>query len=161
MKGVSNVGAFKVNNSAVIVATAIKEYFVNGTPVEDTINNCDDVFQYQMIAKAGTKYKESYHLVDGEKHPVQRVNRVYATSDERYGKLYKVKSEDDSTAKIDSLPEHCIIDNENAITIDQIDKTFYIDMAQKRVNDFKGIKPEKKTKRRKKWLLQNRMYIRS
>jgi len=150
VKGVSNVGAFKVNNSAVIVATAIKEYFVNGTPVEDTINNCDDVFQYQMIAKAGTKYKESYHLVDGEKHPVQRVNRVYATSDERYGKLYKVKAEDDSTAKIDSLPEHCIIDNENAITIDQIDKTFYIDMAQKRVNDFKGIKPEKKTKRRKK-----------
>lgn len=150
VKGVSNVGAFKVNNSAVIVATAIKEYFVNGTPVEDTINSCDDVFQYQMIAKAGTKYKESYHLVDGEKHPVQRVNRVYATSDERYGKLYKVKSEDDSTAKIDSLPEHCIIDNENAITIDQIDKTFYIEMAQKRVNDFKGIKPEKKTKRRKK-----------
>lgn len=150
VKGVSNVGAFKVNNSAVIVATAIKEYFVNGTPVEDTINNCDDVFQYQMIAKAGTKYKESYHLVDGEKHPVQRVNRVYATSDERYGKLYKVKAEDDSTAKIDSLPEHCIIDNENAITIDQIDKTFYIEMAQKRVNDFKGIKPEKKTKRRKK-----------
>lgn len=150
VKGVSKVGAFKVNNSAVIVATAIKEYFVNGTPVEDTINNCDDVFQYQMIAKAGTKYKESYHLVDGEKHPVQRVNRVYATSDERYGKLYKVKAEDDSTAKIDSLPEHCIIDNENAITIDQIDKTFYIDMAQKRVNDFKGIKPEKKTKRRKK-----------
>ena len=150
VKGVSNVGAFKVNNSAVIIATAIKEYFVNGTPVEDTINNCDDVFQYQMIAKAGTKYKESYHLVDGEKHPVQRVNRVYATSDERYGKLYKVKAEDDSTAKIDSLPEHCIIDNENAITIDQIDKTFYIDMAQKRVNDFKGIKPEKKTRRRKK-----------
>lgn len=150
VKGVSNVGAFKVNNSAVIVATAIKEYFVNGTPVEDTINNCDDVFQYQMIAKAGTKYKESYHLVDGEKYPVQRVNRVYATSDERYGKLYKVKAEDDSTAKIDSLPEHCIIDNENAITIDQIDKTFYIETAQKRVNDFKGIKPEKKTKRRKK-----------
>lgn len=150
VKGVSNVGAFKVNNSAVIVATAIKECFVNGTPVEDTINSCDDVFQYQMIAKAGTKYKESYHLVDGEKHPVQRVNRVYATSDERYGKLYKVKAEDDSTAKIDSLPEHCIIDNENAITIDQIDKTFYIDMAQKRVNDFKGIKPEKKTRRRKK-----------
>lgn len=150
VKGVSNVGAFKVNNSAVIVATAIKEYFVNGTPVENTINNCDDVFQYQMIAKAGTKYKESYHIVDGEKHPVQRVNRVYATSDERYGKLYKVKAEDDSTAKIDSLPEHCIIDNENAITIDQIDKTFYIEMAQKRVNDFKGIKPEKKTKRRKK-----------
>lgn len=150
VKGVSNVGAFKVNNSAVIVATAIKEYFVNGTPVEDTINNCDDVFQYQMIAKAGTKYKESYHLIDGEKHPVQRVNRVYATSDERYGKLYKVKAEDDSTAKIDSLPEHCIIDNENAITIDQIDKTFYIEMAKKRVNDFKGIKPEKKTKRRKK-----------
>ena len=151
VKGIAPAGAFNINNNAVIVATAIKEYFLNRTPVEETIGNCNDVFQYQMIAKAGVKYREAYHLIDGEKEPVQKVNRVYATADERYGKLYKVKAEDDSEAKIDSLPEHCIIDNDNQITMDDIDKTFYIDMAKKRINDFKGIQPEKpKTNRRKK-----------
>ena len=149
VKGVSTKGAFNVNNNCVIVATALKEYFLNGTPVEETINNCDDIFQFQMIAKAGAKYKEAYHLVNGTKVPVQKVNRVYATSDERYGKLYKVKAEDSSEAKIDSLPEHCFIDNNNELCIEQIDRDFYIAMAKKRINDFKGIKPEKKGKKKK------------
>ncbi len=150
VKGISPAGAFNVNNSCVIVATALKEYFVNCTPVEDTINNCNDIFQFQIIAKAGAKYKEAYHLIDGVKHPIQKVNRVYATSDTRYGKIYKVKAENDSEAKIDSLPEHCIIDNDNKLSIADVDKSFYIDMAKKRVDDFKGIKPEKKTRRTKK-----------
>lgn len=150
VKGISTVGAFNINNSCCIVATALKEYFVNGTPVEDTINQCEDIFQFQIIAKAGAKYREAYHVVDGVKEPVQKVNRVYATADEKYGKLFKVKAEDDSTAKIEMLPEHCIIDNDNQLSISDVDKTFYIEMAKKRVNDFKGIKPERKSRRKKK-----------
>ena len=150
VRGISTVGAFNINNNACIVAAAVKEYLVNGVPVEDTINGCNDIFQFQLIAKAGVKYREAYHLVDGEKVPVQKVNRVYATKDERYGKLFKVKAENDSTAKIEMLPEHCIIDNDNHLTIDDVDKTFYIEMAKKRSNDFLGSKPEKKKGGRKK-----------
>lgn len=150
VKGIAKAGAFKVNNDACVVATALREYFVNGTPVEDTINACDDITQFQIIAKAGSKYKESYYMVDGKRESVQKVNRVYATKDTRYGKLYKVKAEDDSEAKIESLPEHCMIDNSNEMDISQVDKTFYIEMAKKRVDDFKGIKPEKPKKARKK-----------
>ena len=150
VRGISTVGAFNINNNACIVAAAVKEYLVNGVPVEDTINGCNDIFQFQLIAKAGVKYREAYHLVDGEKVPVQKVNRVYATKDERYGKLFKVKAENDSTAKIEMLPEHCVIDNDNHLTIDDVDKTFYIEMAKKRINDFLGIKPEKKKGGRKK-----------
>lgn len=149
VKGIAPAGAFNVNNSCVIVAMALKEYFTNGTPVKETIENCNDISQFQIIAKAGAKYREAYHIVDGEKQPVQKVNRVYASKDARYGKLYKVKDEDNSEAKIESLPEHCIIDNDNHLMIEDVDKTFYIDMAQKRVNDFLGIKPEKKTRRKK------------
>lgn len=149
VKGISTVGAFNINNSCCIVATALKEYFVNGTPVEETIENCNDIFQFQIIAKAGAKYKEAYHVVGDRKEPVQKVNRVYATADQRYGKLFKVKAEDESTAKIESLPEHCIIDNDNQLTIADVDKNFYIEMARKRVNDFMGIKPEKKSRRKK------------
>ncbi len=149
VKGIAPAGAFNINNSCVIVATALKEFFVNGTPVEDTINACDDIFQFQIIAKAGAKYREAYHVVDGVKQSVQKVNRVYATADERYGKIFKVKAEDDSEAKIDSLPEHCIIDNDNELSIDEVDRSFYIAMAKKRVDDFKGIKPEKTKKQRR------------
>lgn len=150
VKGIAPAGAFNINNSCVVVATALKEFFVKGIPVEDTINNCEDIFQFQIIAKAGAKYREAYHVVDGVNEPVQKVNRVYATADERYGKIYKVKAEDDSTAKIEMLPEHCIIDNDNQLSITDVDKMFYIEMAKKRVNDFMGIKPEKKTRRKTK-----------
>ena len=128
----------------VIVKKALIEYFVHGTPVEDTINGSTNIFDFQLIAKAGAKYREAYHIVDGEQVPVQRVNRVYATADERYGKLFKVKAETDATAKIEMLPDHCIIDNDNHLSIDDVDRTFYIEMAKKRINDFMGIKPEKK-----------------
>ena len=143
VRGIAPAGAFNINNNATIVAKAIVDYFTKGTEVETTIGECTDIFQFQVIAKAGAKYREAYHLVDGQPQPVQKVNRVYATSDERYGKLFKVKAENDATAKIEMLPEHCIIDNDNHLTIDAVDKTFYIEMARKRINDFLGIKPEK------------------
>ena len=149
VRGIAPAGAFNVNNNATIVAKALVEYFVNGTLPEDTINACDDIFQFQIIAKAGAKDREAYHIVDGEKVPVQKVNRIYATADPRYGKLFKVKAENNSEAKIEMLPEHCIIDNDNHLSITDVDKTFYIDMAKKRINDFMGIKPEKKGRKTK------------
>ena len=150
VRGIAPAGAFNINNNATIVAKAIVDYFVHGTAPEDTINGCNDIFAFQIIAKAGAKYKEAYHIVDGEVKSIQKVNRVYATADKRYGKLFKVKAENDASAKIEMLPEHCIIDNDNHLTIDAVDKTFYIEMARKRINDFLGIKPEKNKKSKEK-----------
>ena len=146
VRGIAPAGAFNVNNNATIVAKAIVDYFTKGTEVETTIGECTDIFQFQLIAKAGSKYKEAYHLVDGKQEPVQKVNRVYASKDFRYGKLYKVKAENDSTAKIESLPEHCIIDNDNKLTIEGVDKSWYIELAKKRINDFLGIQKIKNKK---------------
>lgn len=146
--GISVKGAWAINNTSIIVKKAIAEYFVNGTPVEETVNNSTDIFEFQIIAKAGAKYREAYHMVDGKREKVQKVNRVYATSDERYGKLFKVKAENESTARIEMLPDHCIIDNENKLSLSDVDRTFYIEMAKKRINDFLGIKPERKRRTR-------------
>ena len=146
VRGIAPAGAFNINNNATIVAKAIVEYFVHNIPPEETINGCDDIFAFQLIAKAGSKYREAYHLVDGERESVQKVNRVYATTDKRYGKLYKIKAENDSTAKIEMLPEHCIIDNDNKLTIECVDKSWYIELAKKRINDFLGIKQIKNKK---------------
>lgn len=149
VRGIAPAGAFNINNNATIVAKAIVDYFVNGTEVEITIGECTDIFQFQLIAKAGSKYKEAYHIVDGKEKPIQKVNRVYASKDTRYGKLFKIKAENDSTAKIESLPEHCIIDNDNKLTIENVDKSWYIELAKKRINDFLGIKEIKNKKEKK------------
>lgn len=138
-------GAWNINNTAVVVKKAIVDYFVRGSPPEQTIGNCNNIFEFQFIAKAGSKYREAYHLVDGQPQAIQKVNRVYASRDTRYGTLYKIKSVDDSEAKIESLPKHCIIDNDNRLSITDIDKQFYIDMAYKRIADFLGDQPIKNT----------------
>ncbi len=136
--GMSQVGAFNINNNYPIIKKAIIEYFVNGTPVEKTINNCNDILEFQYIAKASNKYSYCYHIVDGKKVPVQKVNRVYATKDTRYETLYKVHKETGRPAKIEDLPKHCIIDNRNELTIEDIDKEHYIQKAKKMIQDFLG-----------------------
>ena len=118
--GISVKGAWSINNNMVIVKKALINYFTKDIPVEETINNSTNIFDFQIIAKAGTKFREAYHIVDGEKQPVQRVNRVYATKDTRFGKLVKIHAETDSHHNIESLPEHCIIDNDNNLSIDDI-----------------------------------------
>ena len=146
--GISVKGAWAINNTAVIIKKAIVEYFVHDTPVEDTIGNSTTIADFQIIAKAGSKYREAFQIVDGERVPVQKVNRVYATKDERYGMIYKVKAENGQVAKIEMLPEHCLIDNTDITdpshtTTADIDKDWYIALAHKRINDYMGVKPQK------------------
>jgi len=136
--GISQAGAFNINNNYTIIKKAIIEYFVNGTSVEETINNCNDILEFQYIAKASNKYSHCYHIIDGKKVSVQKVNRVYATKDTHYGTLYKVHKETGRPAKIEDLPQHCIIDNRNELTIEDIDKEHYIQKAKKMIQDFLG-----------------------
>lgn len=159
--GISEKGAWGINNNMVIVKKALIEYFVNGTPIEDTINNCKDILDFQIIAKAGAKYSGAYQIVNGKEVPVQKVNRVYSNKDTCYGTIIKVKAIDGSKAKIENLPEHCIIDNENQLTIDDIDKEFYINLAKKRLNDFTGeeIEEEEKMATKKATEVEEKMAI--
>lgn len=142
-------GDFK-NKSMVILHKALVNYFMNKTPVEQTINDATEVSEFQMIAKTGSTYNHAVHVIDGKDVIVQKTNRVYASNNERFGTLYKIKS-NGRRDKIASLPDHCITDNEGNISIDQIDKQFYIDLALKRINDYLGNKkgrrkmPAKKT----------------
>lgn len=134
--GMSAVGAWNINNNYTIVKKAIIDYFVKGRPVEETINSCNDILEFQYIAKASSKYTHCYHIVNDKKVLVQKVNRVYATKDKRYGTLYKVHKETGRPAKIEDLPKHCIIDNRNELTIEDIDKEHYIQKAKKMIQDF-------------------------
>lgn len=127
-----------VKNSFIIIQKALVEFFKSGTPIEETIMNCNDIRQFQIIAKTGSTFLGSYHWVNGRPVEVQRVNRVYASSDTRYGTIKKRKIVDGKERfdSIADLPEHCIIDNANELTIDDIDKSWYIGLANHRLNNF-------------------------
>jgi hypothetical protein len=169
--GIAGAGAFSVNNNHTIVKKAVIDYFVNGTPVEDTIYRCTDIFEFQIIAKAGGGYKSVFrvppdfedrkkrwqkenryrnsdgklvsplwrwHCYDGPHREVQRVNRVYASKNPNMGTLVKVKP-DGTVGKIGGLPESCIIDNKNRLTLDSVDREWYVNLAKKYISDYTGV----------------------
>lgn len=148
VRGIAPAGAFKVNNNAAIVAKAVKDYLAYNIPVEQTIQNCDDIFEFQIISKASHKYSHCYHEVVGNLEEVQKVNRVYATNDYTFGTLYKQHSETGTIGKIPNLPTQCVVDNDNRFGIEIIDKDWYIRLAQRYVRDFLGIAPAQRNTRK-------------
>lgn len=149
-------GDFKTN-SLQIIHKAIVEYLVNGVPPEETINNETDIFKFQQIVKTGSTYEGSYHYVNGERVPIQKVNRIYAVKDPKYGQVVKGKwitekrTKDKATGKMVSTPVdppvwsedtvaecplHTFIDNENVLTVDDLDKAYYIEMAKGRIDKY-------------------------
>lgn len=161
VRGISEAGAFKINNTANVVAKAVADYFIDGIAPEDTINGCDKLLDFQLISKASSLYTESWqeefdiemiadfipHVTGVRKVPVQKVNRVYATADPAKGTLYK-RHKSGGIAKVSGLPDHCVIDNRNELDISVIDRQWYIDLAHKQINDFLGISPPRVNKRK-------------
>jgi hypothetical protein len=146
-------GDFK-QNSLVIVSKAIVAYLLDGVPPEKTIEACNELEPFQIICKAGRTYDKVLWKSPGGEVEVQNTNRVFASINKEAGTLYKVKlpkegGEKERRDKIANLPDHCFIANRKGYLIGMVDKHFYIDLAQKRINDYLGIKPEKKTRRKK------------
>lgn len=148
VRGISTAGAFKVNNNANIIPKAVINYFVDGKEVKDTVNESEDIFEFQYIAKASSKYSAVYHKVGDEIIYTQKCNRVYASKDKSLGTLMKIHAETGRPAKISGLPLHCVIDNDNKLRICNVDRKWYIKQAEKTIKDFLGIKPVKKNTRK-------------
>lgn len=148
VRGIAPAGAFNINNNAVVVAKAIKDYIAYGKPVENTIYECEKVLDFQFVSKVGSKYGAALHEVDGQMVEVQRVNRVYACSDYRCGTLYKINKRTGRPEKIAGLPLSCKVDNDNHLTIDEIDRDWYVRYAKQKIRDFLGIPAPKRNTRR-------------
>ena len=149
-------GDFKTN-SLQIIHKAIVEYLVKGTPPEETIRSETDIFKFQSIVKTGGTYEGSYHYINGERVGVQKVNRVYAVKNKSYGQIVKGKwitekrKKDKASGKmisepvdppiwqesvIPECPDHAFTDNENTLTIADLDLDYYIEMAKSRIDKY-------------------------
>ena len=146
-------------NTLAILAKAVVNYFLEGTDVRTTICNSENLAtDYQMIKKLGNMYdtptwKREYGDVE-----VQKVNRIFPSTDSKNGGLYKHKKSKEIGIldKVEGTPEHVLIYNEDIRgkkigELKDIDYEWYVAEAQKRVDDFIGVKrkPEKKTRKRK------------
>ena len=128
---------------------------VNGIPVEKTINDCDDLKEFQLVAKISSKYSElwyggTFDIVKEGKKKVKKYNqdgkfikerciRIFASNDENDGKFYKKKESTGSFEKVQNCPEHCFMYNDsvNGVKIpSKLDKQWYINFAYKRLSDF-------------------------
>ena len=79
----------------------------------------------------------TWDCYDGPRSEVQRVNRVYASKNPNMGTLVKIKP-DGTVGKIGGLPESCVIDNKNQLTLDSVDREWYVNLAQKYISDYEG-----------------------
>lgn len=128
-------------NSGRILDDAVVDYFIKNIIPEETINNCDDIFAFQLISKTGGSYENTYWPTKEGDIKVNKVNRVYASKDKTHGHLYKLKINENGTIRKDSianLPEHCLVDNGATCDISQIDKNWYIDTAYERIKSYNG-----------------------
>jgi DNA polymerase len=131
-----------LNYDLPIINKALVDYMMNNIPVQETINNCDMIKEFQKIVKVSSNYEGGWH--NGE-NLVDKTFRVFASKDQNDTYLGKYKYQGATIEKFANTPEHCFIMNEcvNGVKVSKkLDKQWYIDLALKRLEDF-GIKENK------------------
>lgn len=153
-----------LEQSLSIINTAIREYYINGVSAEKTIMESDNIFDFQIIAKAGRKYSHVLHgttfkeetIMDknGKKKKIkvvdkqgnvlnEKCNRVFASTNPKDGGIFKIKVENGAVAKIEMTPESCFVINEDIrgwSLPNNLDKQWYISLANRRIKEFIGLK---------------------
>ncbi|TCT14599.1 hypothetical protein EDC18_10580 [Natranaerovirga pectinivora] len=125
-----------IDNDLPIVNEALKKYFINKIPVEDTIYSCKDLMQFQKVVKVSSKYSHALH---GNKPLSEKTLRVFASRNSDPG-VFKVKG-NSRVEKIANTPESCFIVNDNVISRRiprRLDRDWYVNLAKKRLEDFVG-----------------------
>jgi hypothetical protein len=139
-----------VDFDLVILREALWNYAQYNTPIAETINNCKDLRKFQKIIMISSKYKHACHGFYDKKQkkftqePVivkEKYLRVFATTDETKGGIYKIHALKLSVNQVADTPGNSIIINDDItqMTTDdlpELDKEYYIKMAKDRVNKF-------------------------
>jgi hypothetical protein len=124
-------------NSLCVIDKALVDYYIHEIPVHNTIINLfknNEYHWFQLVAKAGNTFNGIVHEINGDFIPVQKVNRVFASNDKRYGSIYKTKFSDGTTKyhKIPNVSDHVTVHNEELTKFDKrkLDLNFYIQMVK-------------------------------
>ena len=131
-------------NTLAILAKAVVNYFLEGKDIRETICNPTNLAtDYQMIKKLGSMYDTpTWKSAKGD-IIVQKVNRIFPSTNTSNGGLYKHKKSKEIGVldKVEGTPEHLLIYNNDIRgmkigELSDIDYEWYVSEAQKRINDF-------------------------
>lgn len=118
------------NNLAIVDEAVVNALVFNKSPKE-TIMNCKEIDKFQMIAKSGHSYWANFYEYEKKLIKVQKVNRVFASTDSKCGVIYKQKGE--TYALIPNLPKNCFIYNKSLNNVNisdfNLDYRYYINMT--------------------------------
>lgn len=119
------VGGVKVTPlTAFICAESAQEYLLHGKDIISNIVNCKDLQKFAISCTKGPTYSGVIHkrVIDNTsiEIPLTRANRVYATKDTSYGKLFKLKKYKGniSYTQMPNTPDNCKTINEDLSTYD-------------------------------------------
>lgn len=150
-KGAYVKGLSALDNDLPIVNKALKEYMINGTPVETTIKAAEELVEFQKIVKLSGKYDYVYH--NGKQYR-NKCYRVFASKSDKDGIIYKVKLRTKEveagltvpdTPKMDKFantPGCCFMENGDIRgkgVPSNLDRQYYIDLAYERLRQFGGV----------------------
>lgn len=119
-----------------IVNKAIIERLVHDIPVEQTIQNCNSLKEFQMIVKASSKYCGLWY---GENKLSEKCVRAFASLDNKDKGLFKRKTPHATSEKMAGTPENCFMMNSNVENMkvpEKLDRGWYVDLTYKRLEDF-------------------------
>lgn len=119
-----------------IVNEALVNYMLNGTPVENTINNCNEMIKFQKVVRISKSYKVGWH---NGNYLDNKTFRVFASTDYNDTFIGKCRERGSKPEKFGNTPEHTFIYNEdirNCPMSIKLDKKWYISLAKKRLMDF-------------------------
>lgn len=148
-------------NTLSILAKAVVDYFLYDKDIKETICNPDNLAtDYQMIKKLGGMYDTPTWKKDSGDEIVQKVNRIFPSTDTSLGGLYKHKKSKEIGVldKVEGTPEHVLIYNydirgKKIGELENIDYDWYIAEAQKRIDDFLGVKRKPVSRKKKKEII--------
>lgn len=118
-----------------IINKALVDYMTKGVHPKVTVMNCDDLMQFQKLVKLSDAYEHVEH--NGKKYSY-KCYRVFASKNQNDGKILKCRS-GNNPAKFGNTPDQCFIVNDDVKGMKcpaHLDKTWYVDLAIKRLADF-------------------------
>ncbi|SFJ32445.1 hypothetical protein SAMN02910355_2201 [Terrisporobacter glycolicus] len=124
-----------IDNDLPIVNKAIKEKLINNIEIEKTVNDSNNLIDFQKCIKITGKYS---HAVYGKENINLKVLRVFASKLSSDKAIMKMKS-DGKLEKISYTPDRVFIDNSHVINKEipnKLDKSWYIKLAKDRLESF-------------------------
>ena len=124
-----------MDNDLPILNKAVNDYMLKGVPVEETINNCNELIMFQKICKLTANYD---HVTWNDQKYFNKCYRIFASRDMTDGPVKKIKS-DGRADKFANTSLNSFIDNSDITdkTVPpKLDKEWYIEEARRRLEQY-------------------------